>query len=90
MIAPQPLTPNPKPLTPNPYFAMPDNKRKKKLDRRRISLSDPAEAADWCRTLGVSKSQLRQVVQLVGDSAAKVRACLRLCGHKKIRRYRRR
>ena len=47
--------------------------RKQAPDRSKINLHDPAEAKCWCHELGVSRDQLRSLVDKVGNSAATVR-----------------
>jgi hypothetical protein len=42
-------------------------------DRDRISLTEPHEVRYWTKALGISEERLREVVQRVGHSAAKVR-----------------
>jgi|KBSMisStaDraftv2_1062788.scaffolds.fasta_scaffold71463_4 hypothetical protein len=46
------------------------------MDRKLISLSEPYEVRDWCKSLGCTEDQLRAAVAAVGNSAAKVRAHL--------------
>ncbi|HUP97181.1 MAG TPA: DUF3606 domain-containing protein [Usitatibacter sp.] len=41
-------------------------------DRDRIDLSDPDEVRNWTKSLNVSKEQLRQAVEAVGNTAGKV------------------
>jgi len=43
------------------------------LDRNRISLEQDYEVRDWARSLGVSEQELRASVEVVGNSAAKVK-----------------
>jgi hypothetical protein len=52
---------------------MTDNKSKKKLDSKRISLSEPYEATRWAKILGVSPQKLTASVNKVGSSVAKVK-----------------
>lgn len=46
------------------------------MDRKLISLSEPYEVRDWCKSLGCTEAELRAAVAAVGHSAAKVRAHL--------------
>lgn len=46
-------------------------------DRDRIDIHDPDEVRNWTKSLGVSKEELQQAVQAVGDRADKVREHLR-------------
>ena len=42
-------------------------------DRDLVSLSEDYEVRDWTKALGVSEQELREAVDAVGNSAAKVR-----------------
>ena len=42
-------------------------------DRSRVELTDSPAVRWWCRTLGVSESQLREAVRLAGPDIAAVR-----------------
>ncbi|WP_076999123.1 DUF3606 domain-containing protein [Variovorax sp. KK3] len=42
-------------------------------DRTRISLSEDYEVRDWCQSLGVTETQLREAVAAAGNEAAAVR-----------------
>jgi len=42
-------------------------------DRSKINLREPREARYWARELGISKEQLRKLVEKVGNSATAVR-----------------
>lgn len=46
-------------------------------DRDRIDIHDPDEVRNWTKSLGVTKEELQQAVQAVGDRAEKVREHLR-------------
>ena len=46
-------------------------------DRNRISLSEDWEVKWWTESLGVSVSQLKEIVAKVGNSAAKVKEYLK-------------
>lgn len=46
------------------------------MDRKLISLSQPHEVRDWCKSLGCTEAELRAAVAAVGNSAEKVRAHL--------------
>ena len=56
---------------------MSDDRRKKKLDRRRINLGQLHEVRWWTKALGVSRSRLHELVELVGTSANRVRLYLK-------------
>ena len=56
--------------------SLPDNSFKDG-DPRLIDLTDPTERAYWCKSLGVSESELLAVVSRVGSSAQKVKEALR-------------
>ena len=57
---------------------MSDNKANRGApDRDRIDIHDPDEVRNWTKSLGVTKEQLQQAVQAVGDRAEKVREHLR-------------
>lgn len=55
---------------------MSDNKAATNLDRKLISLKEPYEVRDWCKSLGCSAEQLEQAVNAVGHSAEAVRQYL--------------
>ena len=42
-------------------------------DRSKINVHDPLQSKSWSRELGISKEQLLEVVDKVGNSAATVR-----------------
>ncbi|WP_326914900.1 DUF3606 domain-containing protein [Sphingopyxis chilensis] len=46
-------------------------------DRDLVSLSEDYEVRDWTKALGVSEQELREAVDAVGNSAAKVRDYLK-------------
>ena len=52
---------------------MTDDKTKKKVDAKLISLKEPYEVEYWTKKLGVSKRKLEALVAEHGNSAAKVR-----------------
>lgn len=52
---------------------MADNRKKKKLDGKRIAVSQPHELRYWCKVLGVTAERLRAAVKAVGTSAVRVR-----------------
>jgi hypothetical protein len=52
---------------------MPDNKSKKALDSKRISLQEPYEATRWANKFGVSHQKLTAAVNKVGSSVEKVK-----------------
>ena len=56
---------------------MSDDKSKTALDRKLISLAEPYEVRDWCKSLGCTEPRLRDAVQAVGHSAEKVREWLK-------------
>ena len=57
---------------------MSDNKGNRGApDRDRIDMHDPDEVRNWTKSLGVSKEELQNAVQAVGDRAEKVREHLR-------------
>ena len=45
-------------------------------DRDLISLKEPYEVRDWCKSFGCTEAELRDAVAKVGHSAAAVRAYL--------------
>jgi hypothetical protein len=47
--------------------------KKEAPDRSKINLHDPCAVKGWCHELGVSKEQLRMLVDKVGNAAAAVR-----------------
>lgn len=55
---------------------MADDKSKTGLDRKLISLTEPYEVRDWCKSFGCTEQELRAAVAAVGNSAEKVRAYL--------------
>lgn len=56
---------------------MADNKNLRgEPDRSLINMNEPYEVEYWTNRLGCSKERLQQAVQAVGNSAAKVAACL--------------
>ena len=57
---------------------MPDNLNNSGgQDRNRININEDYEVRDWSKKFGVSKEQLKEAVQAVGDQADKVEAHLR-------------
>ncbi|MDX2189560.1 MAG: DUF3606 domain-containing protein [Bacteroidota bacterium] len=56
---------------------MSDNLHKKKLDAKRIDVSEPYELRDWSAKLGVTQQKLKNAVIQVGTSAAKVKEYLK-------------
>jgi len=42
-------------------------------DRSKINVHEPSEAKYWAHELGISKEQLRKLVEKVGNSATAVR-----------------
>ena len=56
---------------------MSDNKSKKKLDAKKISLTEPYEASQWAKVLGVSPQKLTASVKKVGSSVEKVKAYIK-------------
>jgi hypothetical protein len=52
---------------------MTDNKSKKALDSKRISLGESYEATRWAKVLGVTPQKLTAAVGKVGSSVAKVK-----------------
>lgn len=56
---------------------MSDNKSQKKLDAKRISLSEPYEATRWAKALGVSPQKLTALVKKVGSSVKKVKTYIK-------------
>ena len=56
--------------------SLPDNSFKDG-DPRRLDVNDSTERAYWCKSLGVSESELLTVVSRVGASAQKVKDALR-------------
>lgn len=59
---------------------MSDDPTETRHDRRLISLSEPYEVRDWCRSLGCTKDELQRAVRAVGHSAEKVREHLKSGG----------
>jgi len=57
---------------------MPDNKSKKKIDGKLISLKERHEVSYWTQALGVNRSQLEAAVKKVGHRAVDVRRWLAL------------
>lgn len=41
-------------------------------DRDRIDMNDPDEVRNWTRSLGVTKDELQNAVEAVGNAAGKV------------------
>lgn len=57
---------------------MADDPRKRGgQDRQRIDVTQDHELRSWSERFGVSKEQLKEAVQAVGDRAAKVEAHLK-------------
>ena len=54
-----------------------DVKKVGNADRRLISLQEPYEVRDWCKSLGCTEAELKAAVTRVGHSAEKVREALR-------------
>jgi 3-oxoacyl-[acyl-carrier-protein] synthase III len=52
---------------------MDDLKKRGSPDRSKINMSEDYEVKYWTRKLGVSKEQLQEAVDKVGNSAAAVR-----------------
>ena len=52
---------------------MSDNKSKKKLDAKRISLGELYEAERWAKVLGVSRQKLSGAVKKVGTGVERVK-----------------
>jgi hypothetical protein len=50
-------------------------------DRQRINVTEDYELQDWSKKFGVSKDQLKEAVQAVGDRAEKVEQYLK--GHER-------
>jgi hypothetical protein len=46
-------------------------------DRARVNMSEDYEVQDWTRSLGVTREQLQEAVDAVGDQAEAVRNYLR-------------
>ena len=60
---------------------MSDNKLKRgQPDRRKIKMSEDYEVKYWTKELGVTRDQLQQAVDKVGNSAATVRKQLDKAG----------
>lgn len=55
---------------------MADDATKTPFDGRLISLNQPYEVRDWCKSLGCSKEELETTVKAVGHSADAVRKYL--------------
>jgi hypothetical protein len=53
-----------------------DKKKVGNPDRRLISLKEPYEVRDWCKSLGCTEAELQVAVRQVGHSAEKVREAL--------------
>ncbi len=53
-----------------------DKKKIGKPDRRLISLTEPSEVRDWCKSFGCTELELKAAVKKVGHSADKVREAL--------------
>ncbi|MET0210311.1 MAG: DUF3606 domain-containing protein [Burkholderiaceae bacterium] len=60
---------------------MADDPTKTALDRTLISLDEPYEIRDWCKSFGCSEPQLREAVHAVGNSATSVRDYLQKSGN---------
>ena len=45
-------------------------------DPRHIDIDCPAELAYWCKVLGISESELREIVRALGTSAEAVRRAI--------------
>ncbi len=56
---------------------MPDDPNKTGQDRKLISLKEPYEVRDWCKSLACTKEELEAAVKAVGNSAEKVREFLK-------------
>lgn len=54
-----------------------DKKKTGTPDNDLISLKEPYEVRDWCKSLGCTEVQLRAAVSKVGRSAKAVRAHLK-------------
>ena len=61
----------------SPGARMSDDPKKTSLDRKLIELDDPHEIKSWCESLGCTERELRETMQVVGDSADKVREHLK-------------
>jgi hypothetical protein len=57
-------------------YQMSDDKHKKELDGKLISLKEDYEVKYWCKALNCTEQELRAAVAAVGDSAKKVREYL--------------
>ena len=53
-----------------------DKKKVGKPDRRLISLTEPYEVRDWCKSFGCTEAELKAAVKRVGHSAEKVQEAL--------------
>ena len=51
---------------------MPDDPSKTGHDRKEISVKEEYEVRDWTRHFGVTEARLREAVEAVGHSAARV------------------
>lgn len=56
---------------------MPDNPRKKRLDRRLLSIKQAHELRYWTKSLGVTAERLRYAVGHAGHSVNAVRVYMR-------------
>ena len=60
---------------------MPDNLQNRSgSDRQRIDVNEDYELRDWSKKFGVSKDQLKEAVQAVGDQADRVEEFLKRRG----------
>ena len=57
---------------------MPDDLKKTGLDRKLIALTEEHEVRSWRKSLGCTEVQLRKAVDAVGNSADKVRECMKV------------
>lgn len=55
---------------------MSDDKSKTGADRKVISLTEPYEVRNWCKSLGCTEEELRAAVAAVGNGAEAVRTHL--------------
>jgi Protein of unknown function (DUF3606) len=51
--------------------------KKQSASMARVSVSNPAQVATWCRRLRCSEQQLRAAVYVVGSNAVPLRAYVR-------------
>ena len=59
---------------------MADDPTKTGLDRKLVSLDEPHEMRDWCKSFNCTEAQLREAVHAAGTSAAAVRDYLQKSG----------